>query len=760
MAHRDIYIINGQSNAQGVLGIANAPVGVFTDNILNGVNVWNGSAVVPFNCTNVGSSGNGHTWVGVGSSSSGNYAWAHLVCYEMAQRGQSPLIIAVTEGGSALRLATVLNGSHNTDVATLAGTYPTTPILHTALVNRYNTCITALGIAGDTYTVRGVFWDQEEADSDNLDNRVADLTAKFAAFRTLTGNANLPIYYTTRCFNSNFYRPYGVRAAFQVAALSPNNHCMGLYSGSTFDGAHFDAPTMVAIRDWMVAKITGDIDSGSIQPLPSYPAKSYNPYDKAVELMGVSQSNQQSALSYYITNMQSNSLYTNRIASYMFIGNNYALNLKNPSWRPLTIQGATSVSDGLDFDGVNDSCLTNLRFTDFVNMPITDFTMAFYLKENSMGLGQQSLGSINQGSNVVRFYNPQGTNAFRLDISTGTATATASVADNSGMYHYTVRSGVARIFKNGRLFATGTPATTFYNIALRLGIDADDNDYLNNILNYWSFGASMTDAQIETHYQIVLQSLTLMNRQATDTMPVPTWQAIIDYANANTITLPSAGVLTSLQAHFDRIKNIIKRDAYYYCFPNGGLTEAFANINWVNPANYLLTWPNGKTYAATGITLNGTNQYGETNFNPSTQGGERVLRVRASRSYYIETVGGTICDGITTSARNNITLSNSTAQRLFSGSTVLPTAVDMSGNQSSKWITRYIDTLTLFNNGVKSERTVANQPPISATHWIGRSGTTYGSSTYRDALYGDYHSDVEVATIDSSRETLWTDLGI
>jgi len=189
MAHRDIYIICAQSNGQGVLPISNAPAGVFTGNLLNGVKVWNGTTVVDFNCTSVGSSGNGHTWVGVGSSSSGNYAWPHLACYEMAQRGQSPLIIAVTEGGSALRLATVLNGSHNTDVATLAGTYPTTPILHTALVDRYDACIAALDLAGDTYTIRGVFWDQEEADSDNLDNRIADLTTKFAAFRTFTARS-------------------------------------------------------------------------------------------------------------------------------------------------------------------------------------------------------------------------------------------------------------------------------------------------------------------------------------------------------------------------------------------------------------------------------------------------------------------------------------------------------------------------------------------------------------------------------------------
>lgn len=759
MAHRDIYLVVGQSNAQGVLSIINAPSGVFTGNILNGVNVWDGSAVIPFDCTDVGSSGNGHTWVGVGSSSSGRYAWPHLVCYEMAQRGQSPLIIAVTEGGSSNRLATVLNGSHNTDVATLASTYPTTPILHTALVDRYNACIAALGLAGDTYTIRGVFWDQEEADSDNLNNRIADLTSKFAAFRTLTGNANLPIYYTTRCLNSTFYRPYGVRAAFEVAALSPNNHCMGLYSGNTFDGAHFDATTMAAIRDWMIAEITEDLDNAVSQPLPSYPAKSYNTYSKALSLMGVSDSNQQSALDYYITNMQSNSLFTNRIASYMFIGSNYALNLKNPSWRPLTIQGATSVADGLDFDGTNDLVLTNLRFTDFVNMPITDFTMAFSLKENSMGLGQQSLGSTSQDGNLFRLYNPQGSNSFRMDISTGAATASQAVADNSGIYHYTVRSGVAMIFKNGRIFATGTPATTFFNIALRLGVDADDNDYLNNILNYWSFGASMTDAQVETHYQIVLQSLTLMNRQATDTMPVPVWQDIIDYANTNLITLPSSPVLTSLEAHFDRIKNIIRRDAYYYCFPNGGLAEDFANINWVNPANYLLTWPNGKTYAATGISLNGTNQYGETSFNPSTQGGEKTFTIRGSRSYYIETVGGTVCDGISIGSRENITLSNSTAQRLYAA-TVLPSAVDMSGNSSSKWITRLLTTLSLFNNGVKSGRTVANSSLISATHWIGRSGTSYGSSTYRDSLYGDYHSDSEVATVDASRETLWTDLGI
>jgi hypothetical protein len=762
MAHYDIYIINGQSNAQGVLSRTNAPAGTFTGTILNGISCWNATTVTAFDVATIGPNGNGHTWIGAGSSSSGNYAWPHLILSKIKDLGQNPLVVAVTEGGSSLRLTNIDNGSHNVNVTALTTTYPLTPVLHTELVNRYNACIAWLGANSHTFTVRGVFWDQGEADLNTLDNRQTDLTAKFASYRSLTGVANLPIYYCTRpAVGGNYNVPYMDKVDLDLAIANPNNICMKLYNGSTFDGAHFDATTMLAIRDWMMTKINNSTSTARVQlnPLANI-GITYNHLQKAIQYINITDSAQLNSLNYFIPQMKTQNLFDKRIGIFMMLGSDYSKNIKNPNYKPLLINGATSISTGLDFDGINDSVSGNVRLLDYPTMTNSNFSLCFYLRDNALGTDQSLAVFGGAGTFLVRCYIPF-TNNLRMDMGDAAFNLSNGVVNTRGFYSFVVKNGNARIFKNGKLVGVKPyVANHFLNDLLKLGQDVSDTRYLNNTLSYFSYGEGLTDSEVETYYNIVYSALTFTNRTVSDDMPIPTFQAVIDYANTNSIPLPSGTVLNALETYINTVGGIIRRFNSVHIFANGGSAETFANINLVSPGTHTMTWPNGKTYSINGVSLNGTNQYGDWSFNGNSTT-EKYNLIRASRHYWIGTVGGTVCDGtMTTGNRNNLSLTNTTSHRLNSSSTGMPVAVDMSGT-GLKIISSIDDVNTvLYNHGVKSIRAHVKNGRTNENQVLGKAGTSYGSSTYRSAKIGDGITDAEELILRNAEIAYYAAIGL
>ena len=59
---------------------------------------------------------------------------------------------------------------------------------------------------------------------------------------------------------------------------------------------------------------------------------------------------------------------------------------------------------------------------------------------------------------------------------------------------------------------------------------------------------------------------------------------------------------------------------FYALYPISPTSLAAASVNAVNPSTYDITWFNSPTHAANGVTGNGTNMYGSTNFIPSASG--------------------------------------------------------------------------------------------------------------------------------------------
>lgn len=742
MALRQGYIAFGQSNLQGVQPIANAPVGVFSGNVLTGVEVFKtASGFVPFNVTDIGPSGNGMTYVGVGSSSSGNYGWLHIVLSHLADT-EDVVIVPIAEGGSCLSLKTLLNGSHNTDVATLAGTYPTTPILHTALVNKFNSTVSQIATDGDTIEWKGCFIDLEEGDFTTPSTREADMIAKIAAIRTLTGNANLPVYWVSRIIDSNFFSQFMLSENKTVDALTANNYFITCIDGATTDGAHFNPETILSRANSVIEAIDGtqlSIPNVSLT-VPNIIGKDYDYLAKAVEYGTITDDTQIATLEDFIIGTQSDGTLDKIVSGTFCLGSNYTFNVKNVGFRNYTANGVTSGADGFVFDGVNDYLSTGFRGSDIQAIQASDFSVFAYLKNNSIVSGNQCIGGWNatEGNQLRLYSNFTQTvvvSGDRPGLNLGATTIYGDkLLSNGGLFTGISKSNVIRIYKNEKLFGQVAYTPAFVNNLLEFGVDraGGDTRWLNNTVPFLGYGYGMTQAQVESFSARVNTAITALGRNATPSNPIPLFDDLIAYANGNGITLPGTPFLTKLETFMDTYGEVLRNFVYLCIGQNDGTASAFANLNIIAPGTYTMTFPNSVTYGAGGWALDGVNQYGQNTWNCAVNSDEKYNLNQASRVAWVGAVtSGTAIDGTATGSRNNMTLSSSTSQRINGGSTALPSAFDMSGT-GLKIITRLDEaTVELANGATEATRAVAAATLQNETQFMGRSGTSYLNGTFK-----------------------------
>lgn len=746
MALRQGYIAFGQSNLQGVQPIANAPVGVFSGNILTGVEVFKtASGFVPFDVTDIGPSGNGMTYVGVGSSSTGNYGWLHIVLSHLAQT-EDVVIVPIAEGGSCGSVKTLLNGSHNTDTATLAGSHPTTPILHTALVNKFNSTVSQISTDGDTIEWKGCFFDLEEGDFTTPATREADILAKIAAIRTLTGNANLPVYWVSRIQDSNFFSQFMLSENKAVESASANNHFITCIDGATTDGAHFNPATILSRANSVIEVIDGtQLSTPDVNlTVPNIAGKEYNALQKAIQYSGISDSDELGTLEDFITGTQSDGTWDKIVSATLCLGNDYTFNVKNVGFRNFTLNGVTSGADGFVFDGSNDYLSTGFRGSDIQAISASDLSVFAYLKNNSIGSGNQCIGGWNatEGHQLRLYSNFTQTvvvSGDRPGINLGSTTIYGDkLLSNGGLFTGVSKSGTIRVYKNEKLFGQVAYTPAFVNNLLEFGVDraGGDTRWLNNTVPFLGYGYGLTQAQVESLSARVNTAMTALGRNATPSNPIPLFDDLIDYANSNTITLPGTPFLTKLETFMDTYGEILRNFVYLCIGQNDGSASVFANQNIISPGNYTMTFPNGVTFGAGGWTLDGVNQYGSNTWNCAVNSDEKYNLNQASRIAWVGAVtSGTAIDGTVTGSRNNMTLSNSTSQRINGGSTALPSAFDMSGT-GLKIITRLDEaTVELANGATEATRTVAASALQNEVQFMGRSGSSYLNGTFK--CYGD-----------------------
>jgi len=204
-------------------------------------------------------------------------------------------------------------------------------------------------------------------------------------------------------------------------------------------------------------------------------------------------------------------------------------------------------------------------------------------------------------------------------------------------------------------------------------------------------------------------------------------------------TQPSAATLSAMNTFTSAIPSVMaKLDTLYIQALNDVALANAANVNIITPASFLMTRSGTVSQLVSGFQGNAVDGYGDTNYNPATQGVNYLLN-SASRLMYIYTVGaGTHLEASSTGATvyNQITFGSSASQRVNSNFTNLTGGtVDMSG-AGYKGITRLNSTnLELYNGLTKSSRTATSVSIASYNQQIGRHGTV-GYSSHVFSLYG------------------------
>lgn len=740
-----------QSNGQGQLPISNAPAGMFTGNVVNGVYVHKtGTGIVPFNVTDVGALNNGFTINVVGSSSSGCYSWILEFAWKLSvQSGQKVLIAAAGAGGSCMSLKTLLNGSHNIDTATLAASFPTTPRLHTDLDNKIDATITQVGLDGDTINWVLCLSDQEEADFSTPSTRQVDQLAKIDYVRTKLSLPNLKFIWCSRAMDSDFFSQYMLAENRDVADADSDNIFFSNIGGGTFDGAHFNAETSTSITNNALYKFNGTQLPEEVVNLevPNIQGKEYNAIQKSIEASGISDEDQLQAIDDYITGTQSIGVWTKIIAASLCLGNDYTFNIKNIGFRNFTLAGVTQGVNGFVFDGAT-HLNANFRGSDIATIMSSDLCVFGYVKDDSIGLGNQTVAGWNQTEGVLfrLFSNFLGSiNSVNVQRANAAIGASSIVGDrlvtNSGLILGNVKDGKIRVFKNEKMFGQiAYTANEFVNNLLQFGIDPAGGGtprYLNNIMPYLGYGHGFTIAQIEAHSALIDAIMVNLGRQATPQNPIPLFSTLLAYAQSQGDTLPNDPFLTKLETFMDTYGPGFLRNgvALFIAANENASAGTFATRNILNPLTHLMTFPAGVTFGVNGWTLNSVDQYGDCSFNLAVNGAEKYLLNQACRFAWLHAGGvdGDAIDGLVTGSRNNMLWNNSINQRINSAATALPSAFDFTGT-GLKLICREDEAnVVLRNNATEGSRAVnaSTVGLLNENQLMGRSSTNFGGGTFK-----------------------------
>lgn len=236
------------------------------------------------------------------------------------------------------------------------------------------------------------------------------------------------------------------------------------------------------------------------------------------------------------------------------------------------------------------------------------------------------------------------------------------------------------------------------------------------------------------------------------------YQAVINRATTLGYSLPSSYMQCIQNDIVVKLKasGLWNKLDILYQFQNDASTADFATLNWKDPNNFQATLVNSPVWVSEqGIQLNGTTQYIDTNFIPSThavqyQQDNACVQIRAdsvTSGNFFGTSGG--ATGLLQHIATN------SAQSYLNSTNPLSTTPSSSSGQTGRALVRNTSTDTLFRGVTNAMTSTATSRTSTSTGlpttsvWIGRSGTTTGQGTYRFFTLGSALTDAELFNLHS-----------
>ena len=424
------------------------------------------------------------------------------------------------------------------------------------------------------------------------------------------------------------------------------------------------------------------------------------PADAFIKAAGITDSTQQTAIKTLVNDLNGYGLWSKMKAIYPMVGGNataHSYNLKDTTKFKITWNGGiTHDSNGVLGNGTNGYADTSLRHG--IDFLATNYGQGHYINNDTNTLGPDFGANTNTNVSFAR----NSGSFYSKGLESSLSYIIISIPDSKRFYHRYNGSGVSSIFFNSSKQYSGT------------GISAFDTSAAYNFLGVsgWAFGNKrfafsfvseyLNDTEAANLYTSIQKFQTTLNRF----VGTPIYPSFDSDAQS---FMTSASITDSTQqAAVNYLVTDLKSNNLWTkmkaVYPMVGGTATSHSYNLKNPSQFQIAFSGGWTHSSNGALPNGTNGYGDTGLNASTQ-----LTTPSHLSYYTKTNGNTGIDqidiGITNfwlslwyagSGFNNLLARNQSSTVLLNGGTV-------TNSQGFGITTKISNTSKIFFNNIQKD---------------------------------------------------------
>jgi hypothetical protein len=325
-----------------------------------------------------------------------------------------------------------------------------------------------------------------------------------------------------------------------------------------------------------------------------------------------------------VVRLKAANIWTKLLAVYPMVGASAAAcaqNLKSSSFTGAFTSGWTFASTGATPNGSSAFMETNFN----PRTSTTGFSqhMAMYSRTQNSSVNGMQMGCTPVGAemNLYLYYASSAVKGTTMYIYPGTAVTVNNTTTTGFQIGSKTGSNSLKLYFNGSLLATSvsTESLTRPDRTIYLGASKGDQGAFNFSPHEHAFdslGDGLTDTEASDYYNIVQEFQTLLGRQiGAPSVSDPDASAFIQrvYTAGGTLTTAEQNAVNQLTIDLKAASIWTSMKAVY---PMVGSSAAACAQNLVT-SSFTGTFSGGVTYAATGITGNGTTGYMSTALTPS-----------------------------------------------------------------------------------------------------------------------------------------------
>lgn len=756
------------------------------DDIVDNVQVWNGTTLAAYSLIVNGASGDGSSFVEGSASSANLYGFEPMALKELGALIPDLVLVKVSSGGSRLGVTgnNNANGSWNPDYSAINTDDPTTPKLLQLFETRFDAFHAWTVSNSHTYTIVLAICHQGHADDPTPYNYETDWPLAIAELRSIVGVPTLPVLYGT-IPNLSSQSNKKIRQVHLDYAADPDNnaYCFDAANGdlSTTDVTHMGHIVSGYFRDWIVSTylkiVTPPVPAEQPSNRNIFTSRlslsgKYDSVGRLIEKIGSLNSTQITSLRALETALKNGGIWDKYAAIWICIWGSADLNkydLKNPDRPALSFTNITHGADGLSFNGTTSEVNPRVRLTDFPMLKTNDFGFGWYQQNNRLNTDEVVVAIPSNGSStgVLRVFPSRTGSSNRMRVDIGSSTfdlQTEVIIDTRGSASVQSNGTVVQAHRRGIL--RGQKAYTAdvdVNGYLIVGYDAfGGGRYFNGKISAFWLRKSFTLEEIQIEND-AFQAFHVANGQAQVVLEPPfpaQYSDVIAAATADEVTLPTSTIQQYQQELMDDLAPYIDRIDVLRVYAGDDLTDPFSLYNFVRPSNKATVqggmvdrtvagWKgdNAATY------LNQQHNLAIDSINYLQDSASHIIFVTEAQS-----ASGAALFGCASSSVNR--MFNSAGAHRLNSVVALNASADLSGAGYRAASRNDNTNVELYSDLTRFARTAASAPPASENILTLRSSSSYSNARVAVEIIAGYFNQTEHAGIRTAIRSYLTKLGV